>query len=488
MSRFFSLPFVSLLVFVFFPSAVHSQYTRTASLSCSISGSSSNKTSFSVAGRCFLNGNKFNITCTASDGLSDSRYITLPGTAIANSIQRDFTCSGQRCRTYCTHADGCWYECVSLAINNNYSNSTGCQALTDYTYGTFITANGSVSGSCTVDYVSSVPCSEASTMLDSIACNIPKGNPDYCATTQPAAQALLAATQAKCDSLGGEFEGNVVHEDNGDYCVKETCNLYSNCLADNPAPPVQRRIVLEKKFESELKEESTYNYSQQYKLQPFYDALGRRTEPRPETRRHLFEKRSKAVVRGMEPDMGTILRREEPAGQCCVESFDVRLRGNIDDPIIILYDKIGIEVEFDSEFHGEEHNSGCNPSCCEFKQESKGYIFKNDEYKTETTCKVNGEYVDLDSTVYKQDCYGRNCEHFDNREGYDDILGIYEGTDSPGLRVKNGDTVDIRMEFNSYIKDKCNAYEIKSSKYWGFHLYGTVPDDLNRTLFGVINQ
>jgi len=48
------------------------------------------------------------------------------------------------------------------------------------------------------------------------------------------------------------------------------------------------------------------------------------------------------------------------------------------------------------------------------------------------------------------------------------------------------------MEFNSYIKDRCNAYEVKDSLYWGFHMHGTLINDLdyelNTTLLGEINK
>lgn len=41
------------------------------------------------------------------------------------------------------------------------------------------------------------------------------------------------------------------------------------------------------------------------------------------------------------------------------------------------------------------------------------------------------------------------------------------------------DSVNIRMEYNSYIKDRCNAYEIKETRYWGFHMHGILSDDLD---------
>jgi len=44
------------------------------------------------------------------------------------------------------------------------------------------------------------------------------------------------------------------------------------------------------------------------------------------------------------------------------------------------------------------------------------------------------------------------------------------------------------MEFNSYIKDKCNAYEVRDSINWGFHMYGTAFGNLNIILSGGRNQ
>ena len=311
-----------------------------------------------------------------------------------------------------------------------------------------------------------------------------------CSNVKSGADAILATRQAECEAQGGVYSGEVIPKNNGDYCVEGECNFYSSCPADSPAPPAQRRIVLGKKLESEPKEENTYDYTLQYKPKPFYDALGRRTEPRPETRRHLFEKRSKAAVRGREPDMGAVLRIEEPVGQCCVESFGVRLVGDVQN--IIIDDKVGVNIEFNAKFHGEEYEPGCNPSCCEFKQESKGSIFKNGNPRDTTTCRIDGVYIVYDSTAYVPDCYGRDCSH--SKKGmdkYNDSLGTYKGTDFPGLNnISIIDTVDIRMEFNSYIKDKCNANEVKASKYWGFHMQGNIfdNDSLDYTLLGGISQ
>jgi len=87
------------------------------------------------------------------------------------------------------------------------------------------------------------------------------------------------------------------------------------------------------------------------------------------------------------------------------------------------------------------------------------------------------------------DCYGRDCTLYsDSRENYDDSLGIYKGKDIPGLNnVNEGDSIDIHMKFNSYIKDRCNAYEVRDSIYWEFHMQGIAGDLGPTTLFGEIN-
>jgi hypothetical protein len=309
--------------------------------------------------------------------------------------------------------------------------------------------------------------------------------PPNCSRTQSGAEAKLAQAQSECDSLGGNYIGNVV-ENNGDYCVEGECYFHSNCPSENPAPRILRRSIPER-YEENPKEEDYYDYSQQCKPQPLYDALGRRTESRPETRRFLVSpKANKTAMQGIKPDIEAILRRENLTGQCCVESFGVRLVGSNSST---FFEKIGINVEFNANFR---NGNGCNPSCCEFKQEAKGYIFKNDEPITETSCRIDGEYVDLDSAAYIQDCYGRDCEHFDNREGYNDPSGTYEGTDYPGLKnVEEGDSVNIKMEFNSYIKDRCNSNAVVDSLYWGFNMQGVLPDEpdsLDIILLGEISQ
>ena len=129
----------------FLASLSWSQYSNSVYLSCSNSGSVSNETSFSAAGRCYQNNNSFVITCTATGSPDDTKTVNLQNQIISNvSIERSFSCSGIRCLV----SNG---SCYSLAINNNFQNSTGCQALTDFSFGR-ANANGSVNGSCVFTY------------------------------------------------------------------------------------------------------------------------------------------------------------------------------------------------------------------------------------------------------------------------------------------------------------------------------------------------
>jgi len=172
--------------------------------------------------------------------------------------------------------------------------------------------------------------------------------------------------------------------------------------------------------------------------------------------------------------------------QCCVEDFNVRLLNTNSD--IGVNDKFGINVKFDAKFYGKEYRNECNPSCCEFKQETKGSIIVNGEYMNKTTCKIGGLSVHMNPVVYIPDCYGRSCTNIDGINSYDDTLGTYNATDFPGLKdVREGDNLNISMEFNSYIKDRCNANEVKSIIPWGFRMHGIVPppfDSLEVILLG----
>jgi hypothetical protein len=306
-----------------------------------------------------------------------------------------------------------------------------------------------------------------------------------CTTNESAAQVLLAANRAQCESLGKYYYGNIVPQESGGYCVEDSCKQHSNCPSENSAPPALRKSFSEKNSEELPREASYDDFNNMCRGKPalFYDALGRRTEPQPETRRQLFaSKAGKSAVREIEPAMEGFLGRDNLSGQCCVDSFSVRL---VEDRNMIINDKVGIKVEFYAKFG--ENNNGCNPNCCEFKQKSKGYIFKNGNPSTGTTCKIDGIYVVYDSTEYVQDCYGRDCDHdpSDNREKYYNDLSIYKGSDFPGLNeVEETDILDIKMEFNSYIKDKCNSYEVIDFIYWGFHMQGPANDLPSTQLFG----
>ena len=217
----------------------------------------------------------------------------------------------------------------------------------------------------------------------------------------------------------------------------------------------------------------------------YYDALGRKTQAEPSTRRYLFEK-NKSLVKETELGMEGLMR-DSPSGLCCVEegSFRVQLRDE-DDPIatdISGDNKFGVKVKFNAEF---ARGNGCDPKCCEFRQEVKAKIFKNGVYDTGGNC------GDLDSNIYIPDCYGRGYCNSSDKEEYNDLWGTYSGKDFPGLRVEEGDSIDVKMEFNSYIVDICpNPYYVKETKYWGFHIQGIVPEpynSLNATLMGEINQ
>jgi len=47
-------------------------------------------------------------------------------------------------------------------------------------------------------------------------------NPN-CTYTETAAQALLTANRAECDSIGGVCSGGVVHKENGEWCAEGSC-------------------------------------------------------------------------------------------------------------------------------------------------------------------------------------------------------------------------------------------------------------------------
>ena len=328
-----------------------------------------------------------------------------------------------------------------------------------------------------------LPCDNPATAADSIACNI-----GYCVPTPTAAQAIITYRQAECENSGKYYFGEVVQE-NGNYCIEDGCSTLG-CPADNPVLPVLKKSIATEKSSEDFPREASYDdYNNVFRGKPalYYDALGRRTEPRPETRRHLFTPRdAKSAVREIEPARAGFLKRESLTGQCCVESFSV---GLADEEMTINNDKVGIEVNFNANFITEADSSGCNPSCCDFRQEARGKVSKNGEPKTGTSCVIGTRKIYLDSAEYVRDCYGRYCTLPDSREDYNDTLGTFAGWDRPGLKnINDGDTVNVLMEFNSYIKDRCNSNAIRSSLYWGFHIHGVTPAGLDTTFLGRINQ
>ena len=252
----------------------------------------------------------------------------------------------------------------------------------------------------------------------------------------------------------------------------------NSCPAETSPPALLRQSVPDNYEEPPMPD-----YSLDWSSKPLYDARGRRTQAEPNTRRYLFEKGNESTVRGTEPGMVELLREGNSSGRCCVDTFYVGpIDGGIQD--MIIDDKVGAKVKFYAEFG---RDNGCDPKCCEFKQEVMGSISRNDTIMTGTTCRIGEQDVFLNPNEYGPDCYGRkNCNSFEN---YNDALGIYNGTDYPGLnKVYDSTSVDIRMEFNSYIEDACSINkEIKDSRYWGFHLYGPASN-LMYNLFGEMNQ
>jgi len=159
-------------------------------------------------------------------------------------------------------------------------------------------------------------------------------------------------------------------------------------------------------------------------------------------------------------------------GECNVRNFELNLT---EEPITNPannengLNKIGIKVEIEAEFYRKEDGSNYNPYCCEYIQEVRGFVYKNGRQITEASLDLS-----LNSQKFSNDAYGRDRNLV--TEEYNDSLGIYKGEDYPGLRkVKLGDYVKIRMEFNSYIKDRCNNNKTVEVKPWFFQFYGNVP-------------
>jgi RHS repeat-associated protein len=167
-------------------------------------------------------------------------------------------------------------------------------------------------------------------------------------------------------------------------------------------------------------------------------------------------------------------------GECGVKNFEVNFKERIIDPAKNenSLNKIGVRFEFKAEFYREEDGSNYNPYCCEYIQEVKGFVIKNGEEVTDWDKIKNKECKTvLSQEEYNRDCYGRDMENILIEDQYNDSLGTYKGSDYPGLKdVELGDSVNIRMEFKSYIKDRCDSNKVVEVKPWVFKLYGTVPN------------
>jgi hypothetical protein len=125
-------------------------------------------------------------------------------------------------------------SCAYVSCNNESHPWSGCSS-GDVSWGV---TNGDccleASASGSVTFILSGPdpnCSNPQNYLDNLACPLPS-----CAPTDSAAQALLAAKRAECESSGGEYSGSVVQQGNGSYCVEGSCNAkhIGECPADSP--------------------------------------------------------------------------------------------------------------------------------------------------------------------------------------------------------------------------------------------------------------
>jgi hypothetical protein len=118
------------------------------------------------------------------------------------------------------------------------------------------------------------------------------------AATEPAAQALLAYKQEQCEAGGGSYSGTIVPQGDGSYCVEDGCEPDSCPEGMSGSSFLPKRSISERSSEKFLSDENAADYSGKTSWPSlYYDALGRRTEPRPEARRQLFEvKKDKTTV------------------------------------------------------------------------------------------------------------------------------------------------------------------------------------------------
>ena len=186
--------------------------------------------------------------------------------------------------------------------------------------------NGEFTATCAMTFdFHDLDCYQSPDKEHPILCPQPQGDPAYCAATQPAAQALLAKHQAECDSLGKNYSGQVVHQSNGDWCVEGECIPDTCPDGTNKNPSLQKKSVSSGNSGSFFPEEKNSDYDSKAgyshgKPNLRYDALGRRTEPRPEAWRYLFEWKDKRNIYNRDKDfewMGGNLFRLIFKGDTC---------------------------------------------------------------------------------------------------------------------------------------------------------------------------
>jgi len=142
-------------------------------------------------------------------------------------------------------APGCrLFDCVPPLVKNggycdykfvNFS-SVACDCTTDGWNQCFLRGLPSYPVSVSVEVECNYdPCervnTSAATAFDSLVCDVPKGDPDLCSTTEAGALPLLENARQECMENGGEgamFHGSVVYQNfgaaEGDYCAVGDCN------------------------------------------------------------------------------------------------------------------------------------------------------------------------------------------------------------------------------------------------------------------------
>jgi putative hemolysin len=192
---------VAVLILLFFSSLSFSQYNSTYPLSCSIEQSSDWPNGIAVSVTYSYDSGRSILICSGFSGwyginhIADSSRFVIPSDCeykgISNAIGK---CVG-------------WQGYVSTGEPNCQASATMIEEWTAF-----------ASAFLLVLYSCSAP--------------PPCANP---APTDSAAQALLAAKRAECDSLGGEYVGSVVQRESGSYCVEGECRAkrIGECPSDS---------------------------------------------------------------------------------------------------------------------------------------------------------------------------------------------------------------------------------------------------------------